>query len=79
MEQQEKKKAKGTLNSLSKYKEHNSCQRVINVSSNNFGIDEVQGIMTIPLYMFFMFLNERKATVIKKAEFRNRPRPFSKW
>ncbi len=54
------KKGKGTLNSLSKYKAHNSCQRVIKVSSNNFGIDEAQGIMTIPLYMFFMFLNEIK-------------------
>lgn len=76
MEQQEKKKAKGTLNSLSKYKEHNSCQRVINVSSNNFGIDEVQGIMTIPLYMFFMFLNERKATVIKKGRVPKQTKAF---
>ena len=58
--EQQKKESQRTLNSLSKYKAHNSCQRVIKVSSNNFGIDETQGIMTIPLYMFFMFLNEIK-------------------
>lgn len=50
------KKGKGQLNSLKKYKEHNKCKYVLKVSKNNFGFDDENKILTIPLYMFFVYL-----------------------
>ena len=41
---------------LKKYKEHNKCEYVLKVSKNNFGFDDENKILTIPLYMFFVYL-----------------------
>ena len=50
------KKGKGQLNSLKKYKEHNKCDYALKVSKNNYGFDDENKILTIPLYMFFVYL-----------------------
>lgn len=52
------KKNKGVLSSLSKFKEHNKYTKAIKISLNNYGFDEATGILTIPLYMVFAFLND---------------------
>ena len=52
------KKGRGGLHSLDAFRNHNANKTAIKVSSNNFGIDEMRGIITIPLYMFFAYLND---------------------
>lgn len=52
------KKGKGTLNSLKKYRNLNRNALVIKFSKNNYGFDETNKIMTIPLYMAFLYFNE---------------------
>lgn len=52
------KKGKGVLNSIEKYKYHNSLGYAIKVSKNQFGIDKERKIVTIPLYSVFMFARE---------------------
>ena len=44
------KKNKGVLNSLSKFKEHNSFECAIKVSNNNYGYDQEQKLLTVPFY-----------------------------
>ena len=52
------KKGRGDLHSLDAFRNHNSNKKAIKVSANNFGVDETKGVVTIPLYMFFAYLNE---------------------
>lgn len=54
------KKKKGTLNSLEKYKTHNHLDYVIKVSTNRYGYDENNKILTIPFYAFSVFLKTIK-------------------
>jgi len=49
------KKGKGTLNSLEKFRYHNKNAKAVKLSSNNFGYDETNKILTIPLYGAFMY------------------------
>ena len=52
------KKGRGTLNSLSKFRNHNSNSLAIKVSQNNFGFDKENRILTIPLYEVFLLLKD---------------------
>lgn len=44
------KKGKGTLNSLEKFANHNKFEFAIKVSSNNYGFNPEQKLLTIPFY-----------------------------
>lgn len=52
------KKGRGVLNSLAKYKDHNRLSYAIKVSSNKYGFDETNKILTIPFYDFALLLKE---------------------
>ena len=55
------KKGKGHLNSIKKYKEHNKLSYAVKISTNNYGYDDNNKILTIPLYMFFAYINDIKS------------------
>ena len=44
------KKGRGTLNSLTKFANHNKYECAIKVSKNNYGFDAEKKIMTVPFY-----------------------------
>lgn len=46
------KKGRGTLNSLSKFSNHNKFDFAIKVSTNNYGYDAGQRLLTLPFYFF---------------------------
>lgn len=48
------KKGRRTLNSLEKFKQHNTYSYAVKVSHNAFGFDAKTGILTIPHYQFFL-------------------------
>ena len=48
------KKTHGKLNSLGRFREHNSFGYAVKVSGNNYGFDERTGILTIPFYELFL-------------------------
>ncbi len=52
------KKKHGTLNSLTKFRQHNSKGIAVKVSQNNYGFDPDQQLLTIPFYEFFLFAEE---------------------
>ena len=52
------KKNKGSLDSLEKYREHNSNRLAIKVSANRYGYDESQQLLTLPFYYFPFYLDE---------------------
>ena len=52
------KRKRGILGSADNFKNHNSCKKFVKVSENFYGYDECSGILTIPLYSFFMFAKE---------------------
>lgn len=52
------KKAKGSLNSLNEFREHNKKDLVIKVSQNQFGYDNKQDILTLPYYYLSFLLDE---------------------
>ena len=54
------KKSTGVLKSLKKYKENNKCDLAIKFSQNNYGYDEVNKILTVPLYQAFMAIKDIK-------------------
>ncbi len=56
------KKKGGRVKSLAKYKERNSCQKAIKISTNHLGYDQATGILTVPLYMVFALLGKLKET-----------------
>ena len=52
------KKKKGPLTSLNRFKEQNKLDYAVKVSSNNYGFDETNRILTIPLYQLFLFADQ---------------------
>lgn len=52
------KKTRGALNSLDEFRMHNKNALAIKVSSNRYGYDEKNKILTLPFYYFSLFLNE---------------------
>lgn len=54
------KKNKGKLNSLEKYKNHNKCNLTIKISSNQFGYDKANKILTVPFYYVFLLTKDIK-------------------
>lgn len=54
------KKKGGSLNSIDEFRMHNKKNLAIKVSSNNYGYDEKNKILTIPYYYFAFYLNELK-------------------
>ena len=52
------KKTRGALNSLDEFRMHNKNTLAIKVSSNRYGYDEKNKILTLPFYYFSLFLNE---------------------
>lgn|GEM_PF-4672116 len=43
-----------------KFKEHNKYTYCVKISANNYDYDKESKILTIPLYMFFAYLNDLK-------------------
>lgn len=54
------KKSKGSLSSLKAYKEVNKYPLVIKISSNKYGFDKENKILTIPLYDVFLLVDDIK-------------------
>ncbi len=54
----EVKKGRGSISSLEKYKLHNTLTFAIKVSSNQYGYDSKNKILTIPFYYFSFYLNK---------------------
>ena len=52
------KKTKGKLGSLEKFKNHNKCNLAIKISSNQFGYDSTNKILTIPFYYVFLLCKD---------------------
>ena len=52
------KKNKGKLNSLEDFRNNNGKNTVIKLSSNNYGYDKEQDVLTLPLYMTFMLADD---------------------
>ncbi len=52
------KKNKGKLNSLEDFRNNNGKNTVIKISSNNYGYDKKQDVLTLPLYMTFMLADD---------------------
>ena len=52
------KKTKGAMSSLEKFKEHNKTDYAIKISANNYGYNEENKIMTIPLYEVFLLAED---------------------
>ncbi len=52
------KKNKGPLNSLERFKDHNSLALAIKISQNNFGFDSKTKVLTIPFYDVFMLCED---------------------
>lgn len=48
------KKRRGKMNSLEKFRMHNSFTYAVKVSADNFGYDAETQILTVPFYMFFL-------------------------
>ena len=56
------KRGKSNLNSLQEFRNHNKTDLVIKVSSNQYGYDEKQKLLTLPLYFFSFYLNSLDKT-----------------
>ncbi len=54
------KKGKGGLNSLNNFRNQNSNKLAIKVSSNKYGLDKANGILTLPFYYLGFFLDKNK-------------------
>lgn len=52
------KKGRGSLNSLEKYRNHNSNKVAIKISKNNYGYDGNTRVVTIPLYEVFLLASD---------------------
>ena len=55
------KKKNGSLNSIEEFRTHNKKDLVIKVSTNHYGFDEKNKILTLPYYYFAFYLNDLKA------------------
>ena len=52
------KKGRGTLNSLKDFRELNRKTTAVKISSNNYGYNAENDVLTIPLYMTFLFAKD---------------------
>ena len=52
------KSKRGPLSSMQNYANHNQATLFVKVSANRYGYDENTKTLTIPLYSFFLFVNE---------------------
>jgi len=52
------KKNKGSLNSLSHFKEHNQFNLAVKISQNKYGFDSASKILTIPFYDVFLLCDD---------------------
>lgn len=52
------KKKKGSLNSLSEYRNHNKKELAVKVSANQYGFDRDQMLLTLPYYYVSFFLDD---------------------
>lgn len=52
------KKGRGTLNSLAKYRNHNTNTVAFKISKNNFGYDSENKMLTVPLYEVYLLLED---------------------
>lgn len=52
------KKSKGSLNSLNDFRNHNKTDIAVKISSNQYGYDEKNKILTIPFYEVFMLCQD---------------------
>lgn len=52
------KKGKGVMNSMEKYRYHNTLKYAIKVSGNQFGINSDNRVVTVPLYEVFLLAND---------------------
>ena len=52
------KKGRGTMNSLTKYRNHNINTPVFKISKNYLGYDNENKILTVPLYSLFLLLSD---------------------
>jgi predicted AAA+ superfamily ATPase len=52
------KKGKGSLNSLTAFRNHNKRGLAVKISKNNYGYDEKNMLLTLPLYMVPCFAEE---------------------
>ncbi len=52
------KKSKGKLNSLDKFKEHNTSGDAVKVSKNNYGYENEHRILTLSFYFLPFYLRE---------------------
>lgn len=60
------KKSKGTLDSLSKFKNHNKLYIAIKIAENNFGYNENDQILTIPFYYVPFLITSLKENGIEE-------------
>lgn len=51
------KRGKNNLNSLEEFRSHNKTDLIIKVSSNQYGYNEDQKLLTLPFYFFSFYLN----------------------
>ena len=51
------KRGKSNLNSLKEFRNHNKTDLIIKVSSNQYGYNEGQKLLTLPFYFFSFYLN----------------------
>ena len=51
------KRGKNNLNSLKEFRNHNKTDLIIKVSSNQYGYNEDQKLLTLPFYFFSFYLN----------------------
>ena len=51
------KRGKNNLNSLEEFRNHNKTNLIIKVSSNQYGYNEGQKLLTLPFYFFSFYLN----------------------
>ena len=51
------KRGKNNLNSLKEFRNHNETDLIIKVSSNQYGYNEDQKLLTLPFYFFSFYLN----------------------
>lgn len=51
------KRGKSNLNSLEEFRSHNKTDLVIKISSNQYGYNEAQKLLTLPFYFFSFYLN----------------------
>lgn len=63
------KRGKRNLNSLSEFRSHNKTDLVIKVSSNQYGYNEAQKLLTLPFYFFSFYLNSLTSNSNKDEQY----------